>query len=902
MSRCAMQRTTNAAYGRAPTASGRDRDPCRAQNELGGEGRLDHRAHQLGVLGEPLLRGGEQAVGVCHCRGTRRAQRQPRETDRLGRVVPAKRGLDRPRDVDQTALGGQVATAEHLLAGRRAEGDRVLSRDHALELLAGHRAQRFGARPHGERAAQERQRPKTRAAVGHVAGVEDPPRRDVGVEGQQIGDLPPRGVEEQVGRLGGDLAEVAEIADAGVGEDQPRAGVGAREVGHALPQPGKAATGVEQHRRAVLVGERHQPLDDRMRQVERVAARMELEPDGAGRERLLGRPHGLLPIVRVDPGQRDQAAVRPAGRVDRRGVGVGVAARLVHREDQCAPMAGAVESGDDLLRRGLAPVGIVLTEVGVGVEELQFCAGDRERVLVELDEAVVVRVAGDGHEEARLPRQAWQNRTMPHGDRLTALDSTFLHLEKGGAHMHVASIFVFEGDAPPYDKARDAIEARMHLVPRYRQRLAEVPYGQGRPVWVDDPHFNIGYHVRHTALPAPGSDDVLKRLAGRLFAQPLDRSKPLWEIWVVEGLEPVGGTARWAMLCKTHHALVDGISGVDITAVLLDAAPEAAPPAPPERPWEPGPTPGRAQLLADALLERATQPREIARGVRAMGRGPRQVLNRLVEAAVGLGAMAWAGLNPAPPSPFNVPIGPHRRYTWVDADLAEFKTIKDALGGTINDVVLTAVTLALGRYLRRNGYDTRDLVLKAMVPVSVRADAQRGALGNRVSNVYAPLPVGLEDPAECFAAVHTAMGDLKGSGQAVGAQVITRLGDFAPPTIMTQAARLQARQRFFNLVVTNVPGPQIPLYVLGRRMTALYPVVPLAQRQALGIAIMSYDGSLGFGLLADYDAVPDVEELAEDLRTALADLARAAAPKRARAARGNGAKPARRGTPAPSPR
>jgi diacylglycerol O-acyltransferase / wax synthase len=490
---------------------------------------------------------------------------------------------------------------------------------------------------------------------------------------------------------------------------------------------------------------------------------------------------------------------------------------------------------------------------------------------------------------------------MPHGDRLTALDSTFLHLEKGGAHMHVASIFLFEGEAPPYEELRDAIDGRMHLVPRYRQRLAYVPFNQGRPVWVDDPHFNIGYHVRHTALPAPGSDDVLKRLAGRLFAQPLDRSKPLWEIWLVEGLEPgPGGRERWAMLCKTHHAIVDGVSGVDITAVLLDASPEPRQIVPPDKPWAPAPPPPPAQLLADALLERATQPREIARGVRALGRAPRQVLNRLVEGAVGLGAMAWAGLNPAPPSPFNVEIGPHRRYTWVDADLAEFKTIKGELGGTVNDVVLAAVTLGLGRYLKRRGHDTRDLVLKAMVPVSVRAESERGALGNQVSNVYAPLPVGIEDPAACLAWVHEAMGDLKESGQAVGAQVITRLGDFAPPTIMTQAARLQARQRFFNLVVTNVPGPQVPLYVLGRQMTAMYPVVPLAQRQALGIAIMSYDGALGFGLLADFDALGDLEELAEDLQAGIADLARAAGggprkrPSRAR----NGGKPARARTPA----
>jgi WS/DGAT/MGAT family acyltransferase len=248
-----------------------------------------------------------------------------------------------------------------------------------------------------------------------------------------------------------------------------------------------------------------------------------------------------------------------------------------------------------------------------------------------------------------------------------------------------------------------------------------------------------------------------------------------------------------------------------------------------------------------------------------------------------------------------VPIGPHRRYTWVDADLGQFKAAKDALGGTVNDAVLTVVTLALGRHLRREGHDTTDLVLKAMVPVSVRADVEHGALGNRVSNLYAPLPVGMEDPVECFTFVHAAMQDLKSSGQAVGAEVITRLGDFAPPTIMSQAARLQARQRFFNLVVTNVPGPQIPLYVLGRRMIGLYPVVPLAQRQALGIAIMSYDGKLGFGLLGDYDAMPGLHDVADDLRWAIGRLARsaglAAAPRARRAAR-----PQAPRTPAGTPR
>jgi WS/DGAT/MGAT family acyltransferase len=430
----------------------------------------------------------------------------------------------------------------------------------------------------------------------------------------------------------------------------------------------------------------------------------------------------------------------------------------------------------------------------------------------------------------------------------------------------------FEGQAPPYDELVEAIEARLHLVPRYRQRLAFVPLGQGRPRWVDDPHFNARYHIRHTALPAPASDEELKRLAARVFGQQLDRSKPLWEIWLVESID----TTRFAILSKTHHALVDGVSGVDIVSVLFDPVAEPAPPTPPSTPWLPRPVPSQTELLAEALLERTTVPAEALRGVRALTRAPRQVAEKLAGGLSGLGSMALAGLSPAPRTPLNVDIGPHRRYTWVDADLPRFKAIKSALGGTVNDVVLTAVTLALGRWMRARGEDTDGLVLRAMVPVSVRADAQQGALGNRVATMWAPLPVGTEDPVTAFGEIHEAMRDLKESGQAVGAETLTQLADFAPPTIMSQAARLQARQRFFNLVVTNVPGPQFPLYLLGRRMLGLYPVVPLALKQALGIAIMSYNGRLGFGLLADFDALPDLDDIAAHLEDAIDDLARLA--------------------------
>jgi WS/DGAT/MGAT family acyltransferase len=457
-------------------------------------------------------------------------------------------------------------------------------------------------------------------------------------------------------------------------------------------------------------------------------------------------------------------------------------------------------------------------------------------------------------------------------DRLTALDASFLHLEDRGAHMHVAAVMTFDGEPPAYEDLVSAIEGRLHLVPRYRQRLAHVPLGQGRPQWVDDPHFNPSYHIRHTALPSPGGEHELRMLAARLFGQRLDRSKPLWEIWLVEGLAAGG----FALISKTHHALVDGVSGADIISVLFDTAPDPMPVAPPNGDWHARPLPSSAQVLGQALLERATVPQEALRGVRALTRAPRQVAERLARGAGGVGAMMFAGLRPAPPSPLNVPIGPHRRYTWLDADLTTFKAVKSELGGTVNDVVLTAVSLTLGRWLRDRGEDTAGLVLRAMVPVSVRADAERGALGNRVAAMWAPLPVGIEDPVESFAAVHDALQDLKGSGQAVGAETLTQLADFAPPTILSQAARLQSRQRLFNVVVTNVPGPQQQLYLMGRPLRGLYPVVPLAQRQALGVAIMSYNGRLGFGLLSDYDALPDLEDLAGHLRGAIADLAAAA--------------------------
>ncbi|MGH2979922.1 MAG: WS/DGAT/MGAT family O-acyltransferase, partial [Solirubrobacterales bacterium] len=462
-------------------------------------------------------------------------------------------------------------------------------------------------------------------------------------------------------------------------------------------------------------------------------------------------------------------------------------------------------------------------------------------------------------------------------DRLTALDASFLHLEDASSHMHVAGVSLFAGEPPTHEELLAHVEGRLSLVPRFRQKLRLVPFGQGRPVWVDDPHFNLEYHVRSTALPPPGSEEQLKNLASRVFAQQLDRTKPLWEIWLVEGLAPgdpapgadgsgpeesqAGPQPRFALLSKTHHALVDGVAGVDITAVLFDTAPDPETPPGPGMPWQPRPEPTSMQLLGDALIERAIQPAEAARSARAAFRTPRRIARRGLESVAAMGALARTGMG-APSTLLNVDIGPHRRFDWVRANLDDIKAIKNKLGGTVNDVVLAVVTGALRGFMQQRGEPVDDVMLKAMVPVSVRRENEYGLTGNRVAAMMASLPVYEVDPVERLRILSDELSGLKDSGQAVGAEALTQLAGFAPPTVLAQASRLQSRQRFFNLVVTNVPGPQMELYVLGRPLVDVFPLAPLARRQALCIAIMSYHGKLNFGLLGDFDAMPDLEVLA----------------------------------------
>ena len=449
-------------------------------------------------------------------------------------------------------------------------------------------------------------------------------------------------------------------------------------------------------------------------------------------------------------------------------------------------------------------------------------------------------------------------------ERLSSLDALFLELEDRTTHMHVGAVALFDGPAPPYRDLLALIDAKLDRVPRYRQRLMFVPFGQGRPVWVDESQFDLEYHVRRTALPKPGGLDELKKLAGRLLSQQLDRSKPLWELWLVEGLEK----NQFALVSKTHHCMIDGVSGTDIAATLLELEPAPEPPPSPT-PYRPRPAPPIAELLLSSMKDQISHPIRFAKETLEKNNDARKLVREVVSGLKPLLGLAQLGL--APPSGLNAPIGPHRRFEMLELPLDEVKKVRAALGGTVNDVILAVVAGALRQFLLgRNEPLGPDL--RVMVPVSVRTADQRGTLGNQVSAMFCPLPVAEPSPTERLRKVRESMKGVKESGQAVGASAIVRFGDFAPPTLIAQAARLQAVTRFFNIVVTNVPGPQFPLYLLGRKMRACYPQVPLAAQQTVGIALLSYDGNIGVGLLGDGERTRDLPELALAMRGALDEL------------------------------
>ncbi|MGD9736673.1 MAG: wax ester/triacylglycerol synthase family O-acyltransferase [Solirubrobacterales bacterium] len=458
-----------------------------------------------------------------------------------------------------------------------------------------------------------------------------------------------------------------------------------------------------------------------------------------------------------------------------------------------------------------------------------------------------------------------------HLDRLTAVDASFLTNENSNAHMHVGALLIFEGPPPRYTDLVEHIRNRLALVPRFRQKLVTPPLEMGRPLWADDVNFNLTYHIRHTALPSPGGEAQLKRLTARIFSQALDRSKPLWELWLAQGLE----RDRFAILTKTHHAMVDGISGVDIGTVLFDFEPVPEP-VQIEDDWVPQPPPGTAELVARGVSDAIATPIHLAQRAVDAVRHPETTARRAVEAVEGLSEIASAFADPAPDVPLNQPIGPHRRYVWTSSELASFKRIKDALGGTVNDVVLAAVTGSLRNWLQRRGLRTEGLELRALVPVSIRTEDERGNLGNRIALMRGPLPVYVGDPVRRLRTISEEMAGLKRSKQALGAEVISRFNDFAPPTLLAQASRINFSTRLFNTIVTNVPGPQLPLYVLGRELQDVYPVAFLPENHALAVAIMSYNGKVGFGLLADYDSMEDIEVIGDGINAALAELEAAA--------------------------
>jgi diacylglycerol O-acyltransferase len=453
--------------------------------------------------------------------------------------------------------------------------------------------------------------------------------------------------------------------------------------------------------------------------------------------------------------------------------------------------------------------------------------------------------------------------------QLSATDASFLTQERDGAHMHIGGLSIFEGPAPTYEELREHIAERLGLVPRFRQRLAYPPLGLGRPFWVDDPTFNLDYHLRQLGLPRPGRIEQLRTLVARVFSQRLDRGKPLWEMYLVEGLRE----GRFALITKAHHALVDGISGVDLASVIMDTAPDPVPVRGAVVPFERRPTPSAAELAARAIAHNLGGPLALADYLSGALLYPRRIARGLTTLAAAVGTVGWELLNPAPTVPLNGPIGPHRRYDCRDLSLAEVRAIKRHYDATVNDVVLALATGALRRWLLARGVRTEGLELRALVPVNLRQQEERGLLGNRVALLRASLPVHAEDPEQRLLSVRDQMARLKRSRQLMAAQTIIGLSDFAPPTILAQASRLNFSTRLFNLIVTNVPGPQFPLYLLGRELHSIAPVAFLPSGHTLSIAVFSYHGRLTFGLLGDYDKLHDLELVGDGLEASLAELA-----------------------------
>lgn len=468
-----------------------------------------------------------------------------------------------------------------------------------------------------------------------------------------------------------------------------------------------------------------------------------------------------------------------------------------------------------------------------------------------------------------------------HMDRLTSFDTSFLTNERSNGHMAIGAIMVCEGSAPSYEDFVTHIRSRLHLSPRLRQRLAFPPFRMGTPLWVDDPDFDVSRHVRHVTLPAPGTDAQFHELIGTYLSPPLERSKSLWELWLVDGFED----DRFGIIYKTHHSMVDGISATDVGMLLFDVE-QKTEIVREEAPWEPQQPPSRTALMAHAGRGFLRMFSRAFSWLRAAVKNPRRAGKRATDGVVGLWEVGWNLTKPAPKTIFNVEISPSRSFAWTSASLESFKQVKDALGGTVNDVTLAVTAGALRRWLQSRDVETDDLALWALVPVSVRTENEHGELGNRLTAMRGPLPVHIADPVERLHTITREMDKLKASKQALGAEAIWGLNDwfreFAPPLLLNPTATINFSTRLFNMLVTNFPGPQVPFYVLGRELTGVFPIGFLARRHALAVAIFSYNGSIHFGLLADREAIGDLDSIStymdESVRELLA-AAEAAAPK-----------------------
>ncbi|WP_324277109.1 wax ester/triacylglycerol synthase family O-acyltransferase [Blastococcus brunescens] len=454
---------------------------------------------------------------------------------------------------------------------------------------------------------------------------------------------------------------------------------------------------------------------------------------------------------------------------------------------------------------------------------------------------------------------------------MSALDAGFFYAESENTPMHVGSVAVFDGPAPTYGDVVRLILSKLPKVPRYRQRVRPVPMQLGRPLWVDDPHFQILYHVRHTAVPKPGSDEQLRNLAGRVLGQRLDMAKPLWELWLVEGL----ADDRWALISKVHHCMVDGVAGTDLMQLMFDLDPAATHEA--VQDWTPRRSPSTVEIMAASVTEGLTHPVQQLANAPTIG-SPVRVVKDLAATGKTLAqtvpSIAKQAVTPTARS-LNGPIGPHRRWAWTEGRFEEFKAVRTAFGGTVNDVVLTAITSGFRDLLKARGeLSSEKLVVRSMVPVSVRRADQKGSLNNQVSAVFVDLPVGLSDPIDRLAAIRGQMDEYKRAMQAVDANSIIAMGNFVAPTLLSMGVRaaLQAGQMWCQAVTTNVPGPRVPLYVLGKRMVSATAYVPIAGGTRCSIGIFSYLNTMTFGINADFDGYPDVDVLSGGIRRGIEQL------------------------------